>query len=259
VIIKSNFRLVVFVASAFLATALLLWPSRGWAQTGCAGFEASATKSPDGRTDLAIKTCPERAGKSVTVYAGQETFCATLDPRGEAKIGFVTANADRKLTVELPEMASKDLAVTGTASDLGSTYRVVLQWHDSVQLGLHVIEPGRRQGEYGDINPDRPNRDPNRDQGMGRLDIASGPPAEGCTAQQSYVVSKLQGVFKIGVEYTTRGARPVMPYCDTGKLANVPFQVFVMDHGSLKSENYGTGHAICGPPIAMNVQWLRNF
>ncbi|MSO90265.1 MAG: hypothetical protein EXR01_01555 [Acetobacteraceae bacterium] len=57
-----------------------------------------------------------------------------------------------------------------------------------MQFDLHVVEPGRKMGEFGHVSPQRSNT--NFSQGVGRMDVVTVAPAEGATAETSYAVPR---------------------------------------------------------------------
>ena len=178
--------------------------------TGACGTSNARATEKVGRATIAVNTCADNAGKAINVYVGDETYSAQVNDRGEAELSFVLPARDTKVSVEVPDERAKNLTIS--APEFGDIYRVVLRWHAKVQLKLHVIEPGHRQNEYGHVSADRRNLD--LSQGVGMVDLASGPPEEGYTAEQSYVLTNgprdaTQGVFKSGS--SSRRAAPAPP------------------------------------------------
>jgi hypothetical protein len=132
-------------------------------------------------------------------------------------------------------------------------YRVVLRWRDPVQLDLNVLEPGGRLGETGDVSGIRTNVDMN--QGIGMMDIVDGPPADGATAELSYMVPNTAAIppnsmFGFKLEYVTRGAQPEAPYCDDQPLAAPHFDFIVIANGEVTSRKMTTNRAHCREKIA---------
>ena len=146
--------------------------------------------------------------------------------------------------------------VTCTVSvpDINKIFRVVLRWHDPVQLDLNVLEPGGRMGEAGNVSGGRPNTA--RKDGIGQMDIIGGVPAEDATGEMSYVADAgavpPDGVFGFRVDYVTRGSQPEAPYCDDNALATPRIEFTKIDGGKITTERLGLNRARCKEKIPDN-------
>ena len=193
---------------------------------------------------------PNSAGRKVEVEYGDESYIGKFDQNGRARMGFALTAPKNEVAVRISETPVVTCKVD--VPEFSKFFRVVLRWRDPVQLDLHVIEPGRRLGDFGHISPSRPNN--NLAQGMGQMDVVGGAPADGATAEVSYVVPDAttipaDSVFGYRVEYVTRGMKPEPPHCDDHPLASPLMELIMIDKGKTTVRKIGTNHARCGEPI----------
>jgi len=193
---------------------------------------------------------PNSAGRKVEVEYGDESYVGKFDQNGRARMGFALTAAKNEVAVRISETPVVTCKVD--VPEFNKIFRVVLRWRDPVQLDLHVIEPGRRLGDFGHISPSRPNN--NLAQGMGQMDVVGGAPADGATAEVSYVVPDAaaipaDSVFGYRVDYVTRGAKAEAPYCDDLPLASPLMELIIIDKGKVSMRKIGTNRARCGEQI----------
>lgn len=193
---------------------------------------------------------PNSAGRKIEIEYGDESYVGRFDKDGRARMGFALTAPKNEISVRITETPVVTCKVD--VPEFAKIFRVILRWRDPVQLDLHVVEPGRRLGDFGHISPGRPNT--NLAQGMGQMDVISGTPADGATAEVSYVVADAasiptDSVFGYRVDYVTRGAKPEPPHCDDHPLASPLMELMIIDKGKVNVRKIGTNHARCGEAI----------
>jgi len=214
----------------------------------------------DGRASVEVDR-PGAAGQKVRVEYDDETYVQEISEAGNARVSFALLAAANRFTVYLLGLAP--VFCTLDEPDFDKFFRVVLIWQDPVLLDLHVVEPGRVLASFGSINRSRPNLDLR--QGGGRMDVVTGAPADGATAQLSYVVARPSAntqtkLYSFRMEYLTRGSLPRPPYCEEHPLADIQAQLIILDRGKVTRRSYGTGLAQCGEPLtdAQRLMPLRH-
>ena len=93
------------------------------------------------------------------------------------------------------------------------------------------------------------------------MDVISGVPMDGATAESAYVVPDASvitpdSIFSFRAEFVTRGMKPALPYCDDGALAVPQVELIVIDKGKVTSRRLGTNRAPCGEPLAENRRYM---
>jgi hypothetical protein len=202
-------------------------------------------------------TRPNSAGRKVEVEYGEELYSQKFGPDGRVRVGFALTAATNTFLVTMSE--TKPITCTVSVPDFNKFYRAVLRWRDPVQLDLNVIEPGARMGESGHVSGSRPNG--NLTQGIGQMDIVSGIPAEGTTAEISYVVTDITSItqnsmFAYKLDYVTRGAQPEPPYCDDGPLAAPQFEFITIENGVVNTRKMSANHARCREKISDSRRFM---
>ncbi len=195
---------------------------------------------------------PGGAGRRVEIDYGDEAFFGTIGKDGKAQISFGLTAATNAFDIQLSEMPAVRCKID--VPEFTKVFRVILRWHDPIQLDLHVIEPEGLLGGPGDIGPNQP-------RGFGQMDMIGRPPTEGGTAETSYVVpdgSTLapDRVFEFRVEYVTRGMKPALPYCDDGAMASAQMELIIIDRGVATSTNVGTNRLRCGVAVPENRRFM---
>jgi hypothetical protein len=202
-------------------------------------------------------TRPNSAGRKVEIEYGDESYIGKFERDGRARLGFALTDAKNEISIRLSETPT--LVCKIEVPEFAKIFRVILRWRDAVQLDLHVIEPGRRLGEFGHVSPARPNT--NFAQGLGQMDVVSGVPTDGATAESSYVVPDASAipadsVFGFRAEYVTRGMKPQPPHCDDHPLAAPPIELIVIDKGKVTARKMATNRAPCGEALAENRRYM---
>ncbi len=251
--------------SALAACLLAATPASADVAGVCAKSEDPGTRvsltQDHGRGTVTIASTPSRKNQVVRVEYDDETYATRFDANGQASLNFALVGVENKVIVRGGEFGAIRCQVS--FPEIATVYRAILRWHDPVRLDLHVIEPGRRVGGYGDVHPDA--RNTALDRGIGQMDVVTDPEGAGATGEQSYVVDetarpKEGGLFTFRFDYVSRGARPVAPFCGTGPQANISLTLLILDHGQLlPARNYDTGSIPCGQsiPDELRLQRLR--
>jgi len=253
----------VWILSGLLLVFLALTSGAAFAQN--AAQCANADKL--GRTRLQVTqqngrvliemTQPNSSGRKLDVEYGDESYVGRFDRDGKARLGFVLTEPQAEITIRAAEIPAVTCKIE--VPEFAKIFRVLLRWREPVQLDLHVIEPGRRLGEAGHISPAQPNN--NLAQGIGQIDVVSGAPAEGTTAEVSYVVANranipTEGVYGYRVEYVTRGMKPEPPYCDEHPLASAVMELMTIDRGKVTTRKIGTNRVPCGEQIPEGRRYM---
>ena len=194
---------------------------------------------------------PGSTGRKVDIEYGDELYSPKFGPDGKLRFAFALTAASNEFTLAMTETAP--ITCTLTVPNFQKLYRVILRWRDPVQLDLNILEPGGRTGETGDVSGIRPNIE--LAAGIGTMDIVDGAPADGATAELSYVVANSalippNSVFGFKLDYVTRGVQPDAPYCDDQPLAAPQFDFIVITNGQMTSRRMTTNRAHCREKIA---------
>lgn len=200
---------------------------------------------------------PNSAGRKVEIEYGDESYVGRFERDGKARLGFALTEAKSEMNIRMSETPLITCKID--VPEFPKLYRVILRWRDPIQLDLHVIEPGRRMGEFGHVSPGRPNT--NFTQGMGQMDVISGVPMDGATAESSYVIPDAatippDSIFAFRAEYVTRGMKPQPPYCDDHPLAVPQLDLIIIDKGKVTTRKVGTNRAPCGETLPESRRYM---
>ena len=203
----------------------------------------------DSRALLEI-TYPNASGRKLELEYGDEVYVQKFGADGRLRVSFVLTAPTNEFVLTMSEVAPITCRID--VPNFSKLYRVVLRWHDPVQLDLNVIEPGGRMGEIGHVSGGRPNS--TLTQGIGLMDLVSAVPAAGATSEISYVVADAaavpaDSVFGFKVDYVTRGAQPDAPYCDNNPLATPQFDFITIRNGTVNSRKMSVSRAHCRETI----------
>lgn len=197
-------------------------------------------------------TKPGTAGRKFDVEYGDELYSQKFGADGSIRLGFALTAAENQFILTMSETAP--VTCTVNVPELNKIFRVILRWHDPVQLDLNVLEPGGRMGEIGNVSGARPNSA--RKDGIGQMDIVGGVPAEDATGEMSYVTDAAtvppDGVFGFRVDYVTRGSQPDAPYCDDNALATPRIEFIKIDGGKITTQRLSLNRARCKEKIPDN-------
>ncbi len=196
-------------------------------------------------------TKPNSAGRKMDIEYGDELYSLKFGADGKVRAGFALTAANNEFTIAMSE--TQPISCQVAVPDFKKIYRVILRWRDPVQLDLNVLEPGGRVGEVGHVNGLRPNS--NMTQGIGQMDVVGVAPAEGATAEMSYVVANpstmpANSVFTYRLDYVTRGLQPEAPYCDDFALAAPQFEFITIENGNVTTRKMSVNHARCREKLA---------
>jgi hypothetical protein len=194
---------------------------------------------------------PGSTGRKVDIEYGDELYSPKFGPDGKLRFAFALTAATNQFTLSMSETPSITCDVT--VPNFQKLYRVVLRWRDPVQLDLNVLEPGGKMGDTGNVSGARANSD--LSQGIGTMDIIDNAPADGATAELSYVVANPAAIppnsmFGFKLDYVTRGAQPDAPYCDEFPLAAPRFDFIVIANGEVTTRKMSANRAHCREKIA---------
>lgn len=255
-------------AIAPLLAALIVSPALAADVTGsCGKIEGGADKlsviQSHGHATVTITGPAPAAGAhpapAARVDYDGETYFGHHEANGTATISFALVGTENKLTVR--GTGSGPVHCEVAFPDIEKYYRVIMRWHDPVRLDLHVIEPGRRQGGFGDIHPGA--RNAQLDKGLGQMDVVTDATDDGATGEQSYVLDEAarpaeEGGFAFRVDYASRGAHPEARFCGDGAEAAVPLSLIVLDKGRKSpAKAYEIGSVPCGQAIPDDARAQR--
>ena len=192
---------------------------------------------------------PHAAGRTLQIEYGDELYVQKFGASGAIRLGFALTAASNEFTLTMTETAPVKCKLQ--VPDFGRIYRAILRWHDPVQLDLNVLEPGGRMGESGNVSGGNPNT--GLDQGIGKMDVIGGIPAEDATGEMSYVTDAAaippDGVFGFKVDFVTRGSQAQPPYCDNGALAAPRIDFITIANGKVTVIKQTLPRAHCGDRI----------
>ena len=194
---------------------------------------------------------PNSAGRRVEVGYGDELYSLKFGADNRIRISFALTAASNDFDINISEAPPVTCSVA--VPDFAKLFRVILRWHDPVQLDLNVLEPGGRMGEAGHINGTRPNI--SLSQGLGQMDVFGVASADGATSEMSYVIANgsaipPDSVFTYKVEYVTRGSLPEAPFCENHPLAAPQFDFITIQKGEVNTRKMSVNRAHCKEKIA---------
>lgn len=199
---------------------------------------------------------PGGAGQKVEIEYGDELYVSRIGPDNKLQIAFSLMAPSNSFSIRLAETPALNCKID--VPEFKKIYRIVLRWHDPVQLNFHVVEPGGRIGGQGDVASDKPAPAG----ALGQMDVVGRVPDDGTTAETSFVVPDASVLpedrpFDLRVEYLTRGMKPALPYCDDGPLASIQMDLIVIDRGVATTASVGTNRLHCGVAVPENRRFMR--
>ncbi len=204
-----------------------------------------------GRASVEVSR-PNNAADRVGVEYGDDLYVQKFGADGRARVLFALTASESQFTIQMNGV--KALACHVGVPEFSKIYRVILRWHDPVQLDLNVLEPGGRLGENGNVSGRRPNS--TLTQGVGQMDVVGGIPVPFATGEMSYVADAgalpPNTVLGFKVDFVTRGLRPEAPYCDDDPLAAPKFEFITIESGKVTVQKMSMNHARCGRQIPDN-------
>ena len=192
---------------------------------------------------------PDSLGRTVEIDYRGESFVGKFDQDGRVRIGFVLTEASAEFAIRLAETPLVTCKVD--VPDFAKIFRVILRWQDPVQLDLNVIEPGRKMTR----------RNIDAAQRIGHVDLVGAAPAEGATAEASYLVPDgtiipASSEFGFRVDFVTRGRKPEAPYCGDHPLAVAQMELIVIEKGQVTTRRLRTNRIACGANIAESRRYM---
>jgi hypothetical protein len=221
-------------------------------------FAAGQLRVSESRGRLSVEVQrPQSAGRKIDVEYGDEVYSQKFGSDGRVRVAFSLTAPENQVTITTTEM----LPVTCTVKvpEFAKVNRVIVRWHDPVQLNLYVLEPGGRPGEVGEVDGTRPNQD--HKSGIGEMDIVGGVPVEESTGEMAYSVDVAAipegGVFGYKLDYMSRGSMPEPPFCDDNPLATPQFDFITITRGEVKTAKMGMNRAHCREKIPDNRRLMQ--
>ena len=164
-----------------VGTAWAQAPARGAPAAGATTAQVSGPQCTNtdrlGTTQLRVSqqsgralvelTRPDGAGRKIEISYGDELYVGRFDREGRSRMGFVLTEPKVEFSIRIAETPLVTCKMD--VPDFQKIFRVTLRWRDPVQLDFHVIEPGRRMGDFGHVGPGRTNM--NYAQGIGQMDV----------------------------------------------------------------------------------------
>ena len=222
---------------------------------------------PGGVMKLTIDS-PCRRGQSMTIGYGELSFVHKLDANGRAVVlldmflgpieGFALEAADGWKET-LP-------AISRDSSEVS---KVALIWQKPVDLDLHAVEGRAAPGSPGDVWSGRSltaeaalAKAAASGRGAGFLSSSSTGAGDGSKVEvYTFIHGRDQdsGAVPFLLDHASRGAQPSGEMCGQGALAEVPYDVVILQRsGEIVRDTGIIPAAACGQPLAGPTRYLRN-
>lgn len=205
-----------------------------------------------------------RAGEELKVGYGGTEVVRHVDPSGTFE-DIVDCFAGRAGGVEVLFADGKSTTVPVSAKDLDRVTKIALVWQAPVNLDLHIFEYASKPDQKGHVWAKAPS-----DAAAAQEFVSSDHRGHGfisTTADGSAVRRKVEvytllhhneqqsGLITMAVDFETRGETPSAATCRDGALAEVPFQISVLDrHGQLTNQAGILGAAECGKQLSLSTR-----
>ena len=257
---------VAALVPAVVAPAVVAPPTAVAPAGTCEPAKVSAKALPGGLAQIIIES-PCRRSQTVAVHygafdlarkfgaSGQASFALDLflGPKASLQLGFADGSTQ---PVQLPDQ------------DLSTVSKIALIWQAPVDLDLHAIESGGAFGKAGHrwqgaaSSLDATNAEvAATGHGAGYISTTDDGTHDGSRIEvYTFVHSPEQdsGAVTMLIDYASRGATPSGDKCGTGALAEIPFDVVVLDHkGKIRTESSLIPAQPCGVPLTQPVRYLR--
>jgi hypothetical protein len=240
-------------------------PAPAAAVTSCDAAKIALTGMPAGRVQINIEsTC--RRGQTVTLQYGGYDLVRKLDDGGKAAIALdLFAGKSASATITFADGRAEAVAMP---LDREALSKVALIWQAPVDLDLHAIEGGGSFGKQGHVwangtvSFDKAKAVMTETgRGVGFLSTSDTGQHEGTKIEvYTFLHSPEQGTGAVNllIDYVTRGAQPAGEMCSTGRLAEIPFDVVILDQkGRIQRESGVVPAAPCGETLSANARYLR--
>ena len=163
---RSGFTLAAAVMACMISAGAASAETAGQCDNQSA-FAAGQLRVVQNRGRVVIEVQrPQSAGRKIDVEYGDEVFSQKFGSDGRVRVAFSLTAPDNQITITTTEMLPVTCSIK--VPEFSKINRVIVRWHDPVQLNLYVLEPGGRPGESGEIDGTRPNAD--HKSGIGEMD-----------------------------------------------------------------------------------------
>ncbi len=234
----------------------------------CGAPKTGLTSLPAGRIQLAIQSAC-RLNEPVTLAYGDVTLARKLDGAGNATIFLDQIFGSAVgVTVRFVDGSSTQLLPVALPPTPNPISKVAIIWEKNVDLNLHALEAGAAIGKPGHVWSGG-NTSPQQAEaavvetgrGAGWISMADDGRVEG-TKMEVYTFThspeQTSGVVAMAIEHASRGATATGDMCGSGALADVPFDVVILDSKGQVSRDNGIIPALtCGQPVSLAARYLR--
>ncbi len=232
--------------------------------SGCAPASVKSTARSGGRIEVAIDS-PCRKTQPVMVQYGGFDFVRKLNSNGQASIMLDLFAGDPE-TAKITFADATSHTIAAAAGDLHDISKIAIIWSQPVELALHASENGApltKSVWSGAASTAELAKAAVTETGRGagfmstvNAGITEGPRMEVYT----FIHSPEQdvGAVAMSLDYVSRGATPAGDMCGQGALAEITFDVVILDHrGQVRRENGQVPAAKCGEPLSEKARFLR--
>jgi hypothetical protein len=232
----------------------------------CDAAKISVTGMPAGRVQINVESACRR-GQPITLQYGGYGLLRKLDDSGKALIVLdLFAGKLEPATITLADGRTEAVAMPTGDGDVLS--KVALIWQAPIDLDLHAIEGGGSFGKQGHVwanttlSFDKAKAVMTETgRGVGFLSTSDTGQHDG-TKIEVYTLlhspEQSTGAVNMLIDYVTRGAQPAAEMCGTGRLAEIPFDVVILDpKGRIQRESGVVPAAVCGETLSVNARYLR--
>jgi hypothetical protein len=243
-------------------------PAANAPSSGCPAPKTGVTSLPAGRMQLAIQSAC-RVNEPVTIAYGELNLVRKLDAAGSATVTLDQIfGPGEGVTLRFVDGATVQLSPTPLPPSAYPTSKVAIIWEKNVDLNLHAFEAGATIGKPGHIwsggnalpqSVDAIIADAGR--GAGWISTVDDGRNEGSKMEvYTFLHSpeQLTGVVALAIEHASRGSMPPADMCGSAALAEIPFDVIMIDNkGQVLRESGIVPAVACGQAIGENVRYLR--
>lgn len=239
-------------------------PSPAPAPVNCDIPQISTDPLDGGRMHIRF-TSVCRAGQQVRLAYGGADFVRHIDQSG-AFDDIVDCFAGRASSVEIAFPDGRTKTVAAVANDFDRVTKIAVFWQAPVNLDLHVFEYAAKPGQKGHVWAKAPS-----DPALAQETVAADHRAhgfistlgDGSNDQRKVEVYTLlhhseqsSGLISMAVDFETRGETPMAASCRGGAVAEVPFQISVLDRRGQKTIQAGIlAAAECGKQLGAGTRF----
>jgi hypothetical protein len=198
---------------------------------------------------------PCRHDEQIYAKYGFQQEETTFSKDGVASFNIALTNERGPITLSYMDR-TLDIVQVDTAS-LSTVLRITLQWDLPVDLNLHVVEPGGIVNGKGDATANHP---PEQYGLKGRIDLTDD--GSGLSPfRESYVLpnrlERPSDIFTVYVEDVSRGRSPSAAHCDAGDLAQIEFQIIIVDRGKVRRQPFKLIPVPCNQEIPDRIYFFK--